>query len=50
MSLLFRLTDKDIGMPFKEVKDYKTRMAARGIIINQDGKIAIQKKNKYKGI
>ena len=48
MSLLFRLTDKDIGMPFKEVKDYKTRIAARGIIINEDGKIAIQKKTNTK--
>ena len=48
MGLLFQLTDKDIGMPFKEVKDYKTRIAARGIIINQDGKIAIQKKTNTK--
>ena len=48
MGLLFQLTDKDIGMPFKEVKDYKTRIAARGIIINEDGKIAIQKKTNTK--
>lgn len=48
MSVLFQLTDKDIGMPFKEVKDYKTRIAARGIIINEDGKIAIQKKTNTK--
>ena len=46
MNILFKLTDKDIGMQEKENKEYKTRIAARGIILNADGKIAVQfKKN-----
>lgn len=45
MNVLFELTDKDIGMEVKEVKEYKTRIAARGIIINDKGRIAIQVKN-----
>ena len=46
MNLLFKITDKDLGMKEKEVKEYKLRMSARGLVINDDGKIAIQfKKN-----
>lgn len=48
MDVLFKLTDKDIGMPEKEVEEYKTRIAARGIILNSEGKIAIQSKSNTK--
>lgn len=51
MNILFKITDKDIGMPEIKIKEYKTRIAARGIIIREDGKIAIQSKsntNEYK--
>lgn len=45
MNTLFKLTDKDIGIEPKEMKNYKLRIAARGIIIKEDGKIALQKKS-----
>ena len=48
MKVLFKLTDKDIGMPEKEVQEYKIRNAARGIVINQEGKIALQAKSNTK--
>ncbi len=48
MDVLFKLTDEDIGMLEKEVKEYKTRLAARGIILNSEGKIAIQSKRNTK--
>ncbi len=48
MDVLFKLTDKDIGMPEKEVEEYKTRIAARGIILNSEGKVAIQSKSNTK--
>ena len=48
MDILFKITDKDIGMPEKKIKEYKTRIAARGIILNDDGQIAIQKKKNTK--
>ena len=51
MSILFELTDKDFGLEPKEMKDSKIRIAARGIVIRDDGKIAIQNKsnkNEYK--
>lgn len=48
MNILFKLTDKDIGIPEKDVKEYKTRIAARGIIINDEWKIAIQFKSNTK--
>ena len=48
MNILFTLTDKDIGMKEKEINNYKLRVAARGIIINDEGKIAIQSKKNTK--
>lgn len=45
MSLLFKLTDNDIGETFKNVTNYKIRVAARGIVIRKDNKIAIQNKS-----
>ena len=50
MSVLFELTDKDFGIEPKEMKDYKLRIAARGIVMRDDGKIAIEhkiNKNEY---
>ena len=51
MSVIFKLTDKDFGIEPKEMKDYRLRVAARGIVMREDGKIAIQyksNKNEYK--
>ena len=51
MNLLFKLTDKDFGIKSQEMKNYNIRLAARGIVIREDGKIAIQNKknkNEYK--
>ena len=51
MGILFQLTDKDFGIEPKEMKDYKLRIAARGIVMRDDGKIAIEhktNKNEYK--
>lgn len=48
MNILFKLTDNDIGMETKLVKEYKTRIAARGIIIRNDGMIGIQRKKNTK--
>ena len=51
MSLLFKLTDEDFGLIPQKMDNYRVRMAARGIVIRDDGKIAIQNKankNEYK--
>lgn len=51
MKILFKLTDKDFGIEPKEMIDCRLRLAARGIVIRDDGKIALQnksKKNEYK--
>ena len=45
MSVIFKLTDKDFGIEPKEMKDYRLRVAARGIVMREDGKIAIQNKS-----
>ena len=50
-SIIFTLDDSDIKLKTKELKDYKLRLSARGIVIRKDGKIALQyktKKNQYK--
>ena len=44
MDILFKLTDKDFGIEAQEMNNSKLRMAARGIVIREDGKIAIQNK------
>lgn len=51
MNILFKLTDSDFGLEPKKMINYRTRIAARGIVIRDDGKIAIQNKankNEYK--
>lgn len=51
MNLLFEITDKDFGIDPQEMNNYRLRVAARGIVIRDDGKIAIQNKsnkNEYK--
>ncbi len=51
MDIMFKLTDKDFNIEPKEMNNYRLRMAARGIVIREDGKIAIQNKrnkNEYK--
>lgn len=51
MSLLFKLTDEDFGMVPQEMKNCNIRLAARGIVLRKDGKIALQNKsnkNEYK--
>ena len=52
MKLLFKITDYDITeQSFKELPNYNLRKVARGIIIREDGKIAIlykSNKNEYK--
>ena len=51
MSLLFKLTDKDFQLTPQEMNNYRIRVAARGIVLSEDGKIALQNKsnkNEYK--
>lgn len=44
MDILFKLTDEDFGIEAQEMNNSKLRIAARGIVIREDGKIAIQNK------
>lgn len=51
MNLICKLTDNDIGEQYFELENPKLRLGARGIVIRDDGKIAIfnkSKKNEYK--
>lgn len=51
MGLLFKLTDEDFGINSQEMNNCHIRLAARGIVIREDGKIALQNKsnkNEYK--
>ena len=51
MNLLFKLTDKDFGIEPQEMNNSRLRLASRGIVVREDGKIAIQNKqnkNEYK--
>ena len=51
MNLICKITDADIGEKEKEVKNPKLRKAARGIVLREDGKIAVfnkANKNEYK--
>ena len=51
MNILFKLTDRDFGIEPKKMKDCRIRISSRGIVIRDDGKIAIQYKtnrNEYK--
>lgn len=51
MELICELTDKDIGEKAVEMHNTKLRLASRGIVIREDGKIAVfnkSNKNEYK--
>lgn len=51
MELICKVTDKDIGKVPAEMNNPKLRLGARGIVIREDGKIAIfnkSNKNEYK--
>lgn len=51
MNLICKLTDDDIGLECVELKNPKLRLGARGIVIRDDGKIALfnkANKNEYK--
>ncbi len=51
MNVICKITDKDIGCEYHELENPKIRLAARGIVIRNDGKIAVfnkSNKNEYK--
>ena len=51
MNLICKLTDGDIGESYSELENPEIRLGARGIVIRDDGKIAIfnkANKNEYK--
>lgn len=51
MNLICKITDKDIGKQPIEMDNPRLRLGARGIVIREDGKIAIfnkSNKNEYK--
>ena len=51
MNLICKLNDEDIGEKYFELKNPELRISARGIVIRDDGKIAIfnkVNKNEYK--
>lgn len=51
MNVICKLTDKDFGINEIEMKEPKIRLASRGIVLDKEGKIALQnktKKNEFK--
>ena len=51
MNVICKITDEDIGYEYHELKNPNIRLAARGIVIRNDGKIAVfnkSNKNEYK--
>lgn len=51
MSMLFKIIDEDIGEVSKSMDNPRLRLGARGIVLREDGKIAIfnkSNKNEYK--
>ena len=51
MKLICKITDEDVGEKSMNMDNPKLRLGARGIVIREDGKIAIfnkSKKNEYK--
>ena len=51
MELIYKVTDKDIGETAKEMEEPRIRYGARGIVVKEDGKIAVfnkANKNEYK--
>lgn len=45
MDIMFKLTDEDFNLVPKDMNNSRLRLAARGIVIRDDGKIAIQNKS-----
>lgn len=51
MKLICKITDRDIGEEYFELENPRIRLASRGIVIRDDGKIAVfnkSNKNEYK--
>lgn len=51
MNLICKLTDQDIGEKYFELENPELRLSARGIVVREDGKIAVfykANKNEYK--
>lgn len=51
MNLICKITDKDIGQNYHELNNPRIRIASRGIVVREDGKIAVfnkSNKNEYK--
>ena len=51
MELIYKVTDEDIGEVSVENKEPRVRLGARGIVVKEDGKIAVfnkVNKNEYK--
>ena len=51
MELIYKVTDEDIGEISVENQNPRVRLGARGIVIREDGKIAVfnkSNKNEYK--
>ena len=51
MCMLIKITDEDIGEVSKDMNNPRLRLGARGIVLREDGKIAIfnkSNKNEYK--
>ena len=51
MNLICKITDKDLGLEYNAIENPSLRLGARGIVIRDDGKIAIfnkSNKNEYK--
>lgn len=51
MNVICKLTNKDFGINEIEMNESKIRLASRGIVLDKDGKIALQnktKKNEFK--
>ena len=45
MNVICKITDKDIGFEYHELENPKIRLASRGIVIRNDGKIAVFNKS-----
>ena len=51
MKIIFKLTDEDFNLDIKPFDNPRCRMGARGIVLNDEGKIAVlnkSKKNEFK--
>ena len=53
MDIICKIIDEDLNLESREMNDFTLRQASRGIIIRDDGKIAILhkvNKNEYKQV